>query len=197
MFVGREAELAIAGDAFAAARDGRSQLLVIEGEPGIGKTEFVRRCQDEADGFFVLEASGEEAEAEFDLGVVTQLLSRAPDAAETGAVAAAGSPSNPFAVGADLLGLLGSLQERGPVLLVIDDAHWIDPASAGALLFACRRLYADHVCVLITTRPGGEGRGGASWSRFLDDAERARRIRLGGLGAHEVGSFAGARRRRG
>jgi DNA-binding CsgD family transcriptional regulator len=46
------------------------------------------------------------------------------------------------------------------------------------------------VCVLVATRPGGGGRGGESWSRFLDDGERMRRIRLGGLDGHEVRSFA-------
>ncbi|HEX5195198.1 MAG TPA: AAA family ATPase [Solirubrobacteraceae bacterium] len=188
VFVGREAELAVVAEALDGARAGRSQLLVIEGEPGIGKTAFLRRCRDAADGFVVLEASGEESEADLDLGVVRQVLSHAPAAA--GAIGAAvGTTSNPFAVGAELLSLLGSLQETGPVLLVVDDAHWIDPASAGALLFACRRLYADHVCALIATRPGGDGRAGG-WSRFLQDAERTRRIRLGGLDGHEVGSLA-------
>ena len=191
-FVGREAELAVVSDAFGAARAGRSRLLVIEGEAGIGKTAFLRRCRRAADGFVVLDASGEESEAELDLGVVTQLLSGAPDAAVAGATVAIGSPSNPFAVGAELLALLGSLQEDGPVLLVIDDAHWTDAASAGALLFACRRLYADHVCALIATRPGADGRAVASWSRFLDDAERAQRIRLGGLDGGEVRSLAGS-----
>jgi DNA-binding CsgD family transcriptional regulator len=102
------------------------------------------------------------------------------------------SASNPFAVGAELLSLLGSLQDGGPVLLVLDDAHWIDPPSAAALLFALRRLYADRVCALIATRPGGDERGGPGWSRFLDDGERARRIRLGGLDEHEVRSFVGS-----
>ena len=46
------------------------------------------------------------------------------------------------------------------MLLVLDDAHWIDPPSAAALLFALRRLYADRVCAPIATRPGGEERGG-------------------------------------
>ena len=78
------------------------------------------------------------------------------------------------------------------MLLVLDDAHWIDPPSAAALLFALRRLYADRVCALIATRPGGDWRGGPGWSRFLDDGERARRIRLGGLDEHEVRSFVGS-----
>ena len=131
----------------------------------------------------------------FDRGVVSQLIARAPGGAGPAAgrtIDGGGSASSPFALGAELLSLLGLLQDGGPVLLVLDDAHWIDPPSAAALLFALRRLYADRVCALIATRPGGDWRGGPSWSRFLDDGERARRIRLGGLDEHEVRSLVGS-----
>ncbi len=120
---------------------------MVEGEAGIGKTAFLRRCQTLADGFVVLEAGGEESEIGSIGGVVSQLIARAPGRLETGrTIDDVGSASNPFAVGAELLSLLGSLQDSGPVLLVLDDAHWIDPPSAAALLFALRRLYADRVC---------------------------------------------------
>jgi DNA-binding CsgD family transcriptional regulator len=193
-FVGRRAELAIVAEAMNAAREGRPQLVVVEGEVGIGKTAFLRRCQDVADGFVVLAVGAEESEAGLDWGVVSQLIARAPAAGpEPGrTIDGSGSASNPFAVGAELLSLLGLLQDRGPVLLLLDDAHWIDPPSAAALLFALRRLYADQICALIATRPGGDWRGGPGWSRFLDDGERARRIRLGGLDEHEVRSFVGS-----
>jgi DNA-binding CsgD family transcriptional regulator len=193
-FVGRQAELALVSEAIDAARDARPQLVVVEGEAGIGKTAFLRRCQSLAEGFVMLEAGGEESEVGFDHGVVSQLIARAPGVGHEASSLfdGGGSASNPFAVGAELLSLLGSLQDGGPVLLVLDDAHWIDPPSAGALLFALRRLYADRVCALIATRPGGDWRGGPGWSRFLDDGERARRIRLGGLDEREVRSFVGS-----
>ena len=82
--------------------------------------------------------------------------------------------------------MLGSLQDGGLVVVVLDDAQWIDGASAGALLFALRRLYADRVCVLIATRPDGPDQVGSGWSRFLNDAERVQRVRLSGLDGHEV-----------
>ena len=194
LFVGRQAELALVAEALVAARGARPQLVVVEGEAGIGKTAFLRRCQSLADDFVVLEAGGEESEIGFDRGVISQLIARAPGVGlESGAtIEDAASASNPFAIGAELLALLGSLQDGGPVLLVLDDAHWIDPPSAAAVLFALRRLYADRVCALIATRPGGDERGGPGWSRFLDDGERARRIRLGGLNEHEVRSFVGS-----
>ena len=194
LFVGRKAELALVAEALVAAREARPQLVVVEGEAGIGKTAFLRRCQSLADGFVVLRAGGDESEVGLDRGVVSQLIDRASEVgSDSGArIEDGASASNPFAVGAELLSLLGSLQDGGPVLLVLDDAHWIDPPSAAALLFALRRLYADRVCALIATRPGGDERGGPGWSRFLDDAERARRIRLGGLDEHAVRSLVGS-----
>jgi DNA-binding CsgD family transcriptional regulator/tetratricopeptide (TPR) repeat protein len=194
LFVGRQAELSLVAEALVAARDARPQLVVVEGEAGIGKTAFLRRCQGLADGFVVLEAVGDESEIGFDRGVVSQLVARAPGVSSDpgSAINDGASASSPFAAGAELLSLLGSLQDGGPVLLVLDDAHWIDPPSAAAVLFALRRLYADRVCALIATRPGGDERGGRGWSRFLDDGERARRIRLGGLDEQEVRAFVGS-----
>ena len=61
-----------------AVRAGRPRMLVIEGEPGIGKTAFLRRCLAEAEDFVVLEAIGDEAETTLDLGVVAELIARAP-----------------------------------------------------------------------------------------------------------------------
>jgi DNA-binding CsgD family transcriptional regulator len=188
VFVGRQAELALVTDGLAVARAGQPQIIVIEGEPGIGKTAFVRQCQDRAEGFTLLEASGEESETSLDFGVVSQFISRAPPGCRGEALqeAPGGSSGSPFAAGAELLRVVGSLQDDGPVLIVLDDAHWIDAASAGALLFALRRLYADRVCVLIATRPEGVRTGGAGWTRLLSDAERVQRIRLAGLDAREV-----------
>jgi DNA-binding CsgD family transcriptional regulator/tetratricopeptide (TPR) repeat protein len=194
LFVGRQAELALVAEALVAAREARPQLVVVEGEAGIGKTAFLRRCQSIADGFVVLQAAGEESEIGLDRGVISQLIARAPGVGSTSGSTFddAASASNPFAVGAELLSLLGALQDGGPVLLVLDDAHWIDATSAAALLFALRRLHADRVCALIATRPGGDERSGPGWSRFLDDGERACRIRLAGLDEHEVRSLVGS-----
>ena len=61
----------------------------------------------------------------------------------------------------ELLALLSSLQEREAVAVVIEDLQWIDLASARALLFACRRLGADRVLVVLTCRPGGMSQLGA------------------------------------
>ena len=188
-FVGRRVELDRFARALDAARTARPRVLVIEGEPGIGKTAFLRRCIGRAEDFVVLEAVGDEAETTLDLGVVAELIARAP-AGPQASGEDAGAPPSSFSAGADLLALLGAAQDTGPVLVAIDDAQWIDAASAGALCFAVRRLHADRVCVLVATRP--EADTGTSWSRLLHAGDRVERMRLGGLDRREVGRLAGS-----
>jgi hypothetical protein len=68
--------------------------------------------------------------------------------------------------------------------------HWIDSASAGALLFALRRLHGDRVLVLLVSRPGGLAHLGPSWSRLLADHDRVTPIALSGLSGPEVNELA-------
>jgi DNA-binding CsgD family transcriptional regulator len=188
-FVGREAERQAVAEAMEAARAGRPQVLWIEGEAGIGKTAFLGRCLAAAGDTVVLSASGDESETTLDYGVVTQLLVRARS--ESTAAGADGPPepeptATPFAVGADVLAMLGAVQAEAAVLVAVDDAHWMDARSAGALLFAMRRLHGDRVLMLIASRSDPPARLGTSWARFLNDAERVQRIKLPGLTAAEV-----------
>ena len=192
VFVGRESEL----DALSAALRGTStsgpQIVWIEGEPGIGKTALLRHFLSTTKGASVLTASGDESELSLEYGVVSQLLP---------APAAGGSqpPSQPgvvapaqrsvFSVGAELLAALGA-QSAPSTIVAIDDAHWLDLPSAGALLFALRRLQLDRVLVLVVSRPGGLERLGDSWPRLLGDAERVHHISLAGLTGRDVGRLA-------
>jgi DNA-binding CsgD family transcriptional regulator/tetratricopeptide (TPR) repeat protein len=190
VFVGRQAELDVVSRALEAVRGGQPQIVWIEGEPGIGKTAFVRRCLSEADGLVVVEASGDESELTFEYGVVSQLISRAAPRGGGNGLSeriSAGSPASVFAVGAELLGLLGSLQDASPVVVAIDDAQWLDAPSAGALLFALRRLHAaDRVLVLTAARPDAIELLGPSWSKLLNDSNLVRRMTLPGLTGPEV-----------
>jgi DNA-binding NarL/FixJ family response regulator/tetratricopeptide (TPR) repeat protein len=193
VFVGRHEELEAVSSALEAVRESQPRILVIEGEPGIGKTAFVRESLARARDVVVLEASGDESETSLEYGVVSQLVARAPRDSSWESLSArlsTGSPMSAFAVGAELLALVGSLQDRAPVVLVVDDAHWVDQASAGALLFALRRLFADRVLVLIVSRPGALDQGGMSWSRLLSDPERVQRLTLSGLTGREIGQLA-------
>jgi DNA-binding CsgD family transcriptional regulator len=191
-FVGREAELEVLAGALRVTRAGAPQIVLIEGDPGIGKTSFVRQFLSTVDDVVTLEASGDESETTLDYGVLLQFVPRvSPDAgwqAFEDQVRRRPTPS-PLVIGADLLGILGSLQDSAPVVIALDDAQWFDAPSAGALLFALRRLQGDRVLVLVGARPDGVDRLGPSWSRLLGDADRALRIRLAGLTAPEVGQL--------
>ena len=195
VFVGREAELDLASSALDAARGSAPQIVSIEGEGAysrlkyeIGADGLVGTAQD----VVVLEASGDESEIALEYGVLRQLASRAAQAVGDQSLSDAADEwhsTSAFSAGARLLEILGSLQDEAPVVLAVDDAHWMDTSSASALLFALRRLYADRVLVLIAARPEGVERLGPSWQRFLSDPERVQRVRLGGLTTHEVGQL--------
>jgi DNA-binding CsgD family transcriptional regulator len=188
-FVGREAERQAVAQAMDAARAGRAQVLWVDGEAGIGKTAFLARCLAAAGDMAVLSVSGDESETTLDYGVVIQLLHRARSESTAAGVDGPAEPeptASPFAVGADVLEMLGAVQTDAAVVVAVDDAHWMDAQSAGALLFAMRRLHGDRVLVLIASRSDPPARLGASWARFLADAERVQRIRLPGLTTAEV-----------
>ena len=108
------------------------------------------------------------SESDLRFGVVDQLLRRA------GEVRASMPPdtSDHVAAGARILELLGNLQDERPVVVFLDDAHWADVPSLRALLFVVRRLVADRVLVVITTRgrdgpAGGPDEGGGGNARPL------------------------------
>ncbi len=188
VFVGRDDELASLSGALRGALTAGPQIVWVEGEPGIGKTALLRQFLSTTDGAAVLAASGDESEVALEYGVVSQLVTSGaagpPPAPGTGA-----AQRSVFSVGAELLSMLGA-QRATPTIVAIDDAHWLDLPSAGALLFALRRLQVDHVLVLVLSRPGGLDRLGGSWPRLLGDPERVQHISLAGLTGPDVGELA-------
>jgi hypothetical protein len=161
-FVGRQPELATLRARLAAARAGSPQVVLLQGSPGMGKTALLAQFLDEPGGTpppVVLRAGGEETEDLLAYGVVDQL---ARSAGPPGAgVVPAGAPiatarDDAVAVGSRLLELLGALGAAAPVVLVIDDAHWVDQPSLKALVFALRRLVADPLLVLFAVREASE-----------------------------------------
>src|SRR3984957_20083676 len=186
-FVGRADELNRLGTALATVRSGQSQIVLVEGEPGIGKTALLRRCVHDAPDLTVVWASGDPTESGIEFGLIGELLAGLPGPVrlEDGWDSAA--------AGAALLAGVSAAEERAPALaLVADDLHWADVPSAEALLFCLRRLSADPVLVLLAARPGELDRLGESWARLLADTSRLRRVRLTGRSAAKVRSLAAA-----
>ncbi|MFI5712540.1 AAA family ATPase [Kribbella sp. NPDC051620] len=210
MLIGRETERRAIERLVAGARVGSSGVLLITGEPGIGKTALVTETAMLAAGMRVLKAQGTEAEQELPFGTLLQLLRPAlgelpripapqrralaaalaleegagevphrelregevesgqrPRSAEAGgrapgqSSAEAGvrgqgrfSAEERFAVGAGVLSLVCRYAEGAPVVVLVDDAQWVDLPSAEALLFAARRLVADPIGLVIAARAG-------------------------------------------
>jgi DNA-binding CsgD family transcriptional regulator len=191
---GRDAELAVLRDLVSEARTGSSASVLVEGEPGIGKTALLDMVRGSAEGMRVLSATGVEAEADLPFGTTHQLLRPViglsdsipePQAdALRGALGLADPTDHDrFLVAAAVLSILGeAARERGLVCLV-DDAQWIDDASADALVFAARRMSGERVLMVTAARPG------PSTDRW---APLRRRIGLTGLTATEAVALVGA-----
>lgn len=163
MLHGRSREREQIAELVDGARNGRSFAVLVEGPAGIGKSTLLEEALAVADGMVVLRAAGHEAESEIPYAGLSDLLApvlhlrdalpAAQSAALGGAVALEQAPpSDRFAVPVALLGLLGIVAEEQPVLVLVDDAHWLDEASREALLFAAQRLVAEGVGVLVAAR---------------------------------------------
>jgi DNA-binding CsgD family transcriptional regulator len=174
MLVGREVEQRQVYGLLRRARAGRSGVVVLRGEPGIGKTALLDYAASHAGSMRVLRASGAEPEAGLAfaglyslLHPVAEHLAALPEGHAAALRVALGLGSGPvtavpdrLAVAAATFGLLTTAAEARPVLVLVDDLHWLDPASTDALLFAVRRLGRDPVACVFSTRPGPPGLGG-------------------------------------
>ncbi len=165
MLFGREHECARLEELLDDARNGHSRALVLRGDPGIGKTALLEYAIERAEGFRVLRAVGIESESKLAfsglhqllrpvLGALDQVPEAGAEALRRSLALAEPGEVNPFLVYAGALQLLAAAAEREPILAVVDDAHWLDPASAEAITFAARRLEAESVAVLFAVREG-------------------------------------------
>jgi DNA-binding CsgD family transcriptional regulator len=163
MLLGRGLELQKIDEALAQARSGASAILALVGEPGIGKSALLGYATERAEGMQLLRARGVESEAQIPFGSLLELIRPAllmlekipePQAAalESALALRPGTAHDRFAVGAATLSILAAYAERGPAVVVVDDAQWLDGSSAQALLFAFRRLVADPIAVFIACR---------------------------------------------
>ncbi|WP_043181241.1 AAA family ATPase [Streptomyces sp. NRRL F-5123] len=167
MLYGRDGEAAALRGLLDGARGGRSGALVLRGEAGIGKTALLEHAVGQAADMTVVRGSGVEFEAELPFAGLQLLLRTAmgadgalPEPQRRALRAAFGlggvgpGPVEPMFVGLAVLSLLSEHAGAGPLLCVVDDAQWLDRASADALLFAARRLDAEGVAMVFAARDG-------------------------------------------
>ena len=150
---------------------GSGGVLVVHGEPGVGKTALLEYAIHAGREFRVARTVGVESEMELAFAALQQLCSpflelmdRLPqpqrDALAVAFGLSVGPAPNPFLVGLALLGLLAEAAEARPLLCVVDDAQWLDSASARALAFAARRLLAEKIALMFATRELSEALAG-------------------------------------
>ncbi|MFI6506654.1 AAA family ATPase [Streptosporangium sp. NPDC050855] len=163
MFHGRTDELAVIDRLLADARGRRSGALVVRGEAGIGKSALLDHAAAEAGDMRVLRGVGIESESELPFAGLHLLLRGVADHVDAlpdrqaralrGALGMAPvSGGDRFLTGLAVLTLLADLAEDRPLLCLVDDAHWLDHASAEVLLFAARRLGAEGIALVFAAR---------------------------------------------
>ncbi len=164
--IGRRNECGFLDDLLARARAGRSGVLVVRGEAGIGKTELLNHLLDRATGCRVVRATGVKSEMELSYAGLHQLcaplLSHLDDLPEpqrnalrTAFGMQVGDPPDRFLVGLATLSLLAGAVGDEPLLCLVDDAQWLDRVSAQTLEFVARRLLAESILLVLAVRESG------------------------------------------
>src|SRR4029453_2961626 len=167
MLVGRELQRGLIDELIERARSGAASTVVLSGDPGIGKTALLEYGGGHAGDMTGGRGLGLETEAELEFSALHELcrplLELLPEIPDRQAEALRGALglapveiADRFTIGAATLSLLGAAAERQSLLVVVDDAQWLDRSSADALIFATRRLEADRVCALFACRTGEE-----------------------------------------
>src|SRR3954469_25372325 len=152
MLRGRAAECARLDQLLGDVRAGRSAVLVVRGEPGVGKTALLRYAAERADAFRVAQIAGVESELELTyaglhllcaplLGRLDALPRDQRDALQVALGLAAGDPPDRFLVALATLGLLSA--DEQPLLCLVDDFQWLDDASARVLEFVAAGVLAE------------------------------------------------------
>ena len=164
MLLGRTAECERIDSLLADARRGEGGALLLRGPPGIGKSALLDHAKSRADGMLLLTATGIESESKLPFAglaaLLRPLMPRMPEldgdqqTALRRALTLERASSDRFAIGLATLELLSLAADEAPVCVIVDDVHWLDPASLDALRFAARRLRRDRVAVLMAASDG-------------------------------------------
>jgi DNA-binding CsgD family transcriptional regulator len=162
-FLGRTHERDRLDAMLAQARAGQSAVLVIRGEPGIGKTALLRYAARQASGVRIAEVEGVQAEMELAFAGIHQLCAPLIDGLEALAEpqgnalrvalgVSSGDAPDRFLIAVAVLNLLAATADERPLLCLVDDAQWLDAASVEALGFVGRRLLAESVAMIFSLR---------------------------------------------
>src|ERR687893_1471367 len=164
---GRQRELKLLARVFHEAMAGRGSALVLHGEAGVGKTALLTHALREAPGTQTLSAAGAEFEMELPFAALQQLCSPLLDRAaslpppQRAALEVAygirdEAVPNRLLIGLAMLGLLSDAGQEQTLICVVDDAHWLDKASADALAFVARRLESERAAIVFAMRETDE-----------------------------------------
>jgi hypothetical protein len=167
LLLGRRDECEVLDRLLAAVRGRQSGVLVLRGEPGVGKSALLEYAIKSASGLRLTRAVGVESEMELPFAALQQLcgpmqdrLERLPgpqrDALGVAFGLSAGEAPDRFLVGLAMLSLLSEVAEEQPLLCVVDDAQWLDRASAQALAFVARRLLAEPIAFIFAARESSD-----------------------------------------
>jgi DNA-binding CsgD family transcriptional regulator len=161
--LGRQREREVLDRVLEAAREGHGGVLALYGEPGVGKTALLGYAAEAGADFTVVRAVGVEGEMELAFAAVQQLCSPSlhlmdhlPEpqrvALEVALGLSSGPPPNTFLVGLAVLNLVSESADEQPLLCLVDDAQWLDRASARVLAFVARRLLAERIAMVFAAR---------------------------------------------
>jgi len=162
--VGREHELTVMRSCLADARTGTSSVLVLNGEPGIGKSALLAGARRAADRV-VLSTVGVESESDIayvnladvfrhHYSYLNAIPDRQADALASVFAIGPSKPADRFTVDAATLNLMAAIAADGPVVVTVDDAQWVDRASLEALTFAGNRLEVEGIVLMFAVRSG-------------------------------------------
>ena len=190
--LGRTGELQVLDRLITNVRSGQSAVLVVRGEPGIGKTALLRHLIRQASGFHVVRAAGVESEMELAFAGLHQLC--VPMLGRLGSLAepqrrglsiafglASGHNPDRFLLALGALSLMAETSEEQPLLCVVDDAQWLDQASAQVLGFVGRRLLAESIALVFAARTPTQRPRGPQGVTSPDPLAGLPELRLDGL----------------
>ena len=161
--IDRRAERSLLDGVLRDVRSGQSRVLVLHGEPGVGKSALMEYVARQAGGCRVIRTAGVESEMELAYAALHQLcvpmlgrLDHLPapqrDALSVAFGLSAGPAPDRLVIGLAVLSLFSEVAEDQPLVCLVDDLQWLDSASAQVLAFLARRLVAESVALIMATR---------------------------------------------